>query len=129
MWFMNDWVSEHLSHIVRDTLAGSYHEKWIFSGGPVSWLQHSLNLSPLYFYMWVNLKQLFYAEDTNNADTFIQGFQYACKPIRHCIGVHGKVCHTMIPRVHACAEASVGQFENLLQIDVLTHNDGQLEIY
>ncbi|KAJ4431746.1 hypothetical protein ANN_20350 [Periplaneta americana] len=114
MWFMHDGAPAHFSRLVRDTLTGVYHDRWIGRGGPVQWPARSPDLNPLDFYLWGHLKQLVYGADIPDQETLHRRVMEACETIRHHPGVFERVRQSIIRRVHACLEARGGHFEHWL---------------
>ena len=55
LWFMHDGVHPHFVLAVWESL-NMFSKQWIGWGGPTAWPDRPLDLNPLDFYLWGNLK-------------------------------------------------------------------------
>ncbi|GFU12703.1 uncharacterized protein TNCV_2585561 [Trichonephila clavipes] len=57
---MHDGAPEHFSIAVCNHLQVKYPRRWIEHDGPVAWPPRSMDLNPLYLFIWGHLKSLAY---------------------------------------------------------------------
>ncbi|KAA6363578.1 MAG: hypothetical protein EZS28_040895, partial [Streblomastix strix] len=59
-YYQQDGVSVHYAHLTRNLLDLKFKIRWIRSGGPFEWLQHSPDLIPPDFWLWSYLRNAAY---------------------------------------------------------------------
>jgi len=60
MYFQHDGASPHYTRHVREYLNESFPNCWLGHDGLVAWSPRSPDLTPLYYYLWDNMKPLVY---------------------------------------------------------------------
>ena len=60
MWFQQDGASAHFGVEMLHYLDLQFPNRWIGRNGPVSWPARSLDLTPLDFYLWGQMKSFIY---------------------------------------------------------------------
>jgi hypothetical protein len=73
-WFQRDGAPSHFGNIVRHFLNERFPNKWIGRGGFLAWPPRTPDLTPLDFFFWGYVKNIFYQEKI--ADL---------RALRHCI--------------------------------------------
>jgi hypothetical protein len=114
MWYMHDGAQAHFSHVMRDVLSNTYHDRWIGRGGPTAWPPRSPDLNPLDFYVFVYLEARVCAAHIDNEMALNHRSVETCQTIRNYPGIFAGTRRSTTRRVEACIESRGGHFEHVL---------------
>ena len=82
VWFQMDGYPDHNSRNVRDLMNQYSGQQWIGRYGPVRWPPRIPDLTPLDFYVWNTLKEVYQIRDQTRED-FIERI-HLCYGEKHC---------------------------------------------
>ena len=68
MWFQQDSAICHKACVTMDLLRDEFGEHFISHSGPINWLPRSSELSPLYYFLWGNVKARVYTDKLASTD-------------------------------------------------------------
>ena len=113
-WFQHDGCPAHYALPVRAHLDQVYPNRWIGRGGPVAWSPRSPDLTPLDFFLWGAMENLFYATPVADIQDLQARVVMAAEEIRGTNGVFDRVRASWIERCRKCVEQNGGHFQHLL---------------
>lgn len=114
IWFQHDGAPVNISIVIREHLHGTFDQKWVESGGPISCPEISLHLNPLDLFLWGYLKTLVYATPVNDFEDLQKPVEQECDQIRANARVYGRVRRYLRQICHGCCEMEGGQLEHLI---------------
>ncbi|MCP4489021.1 MAG: transposase, partial [Gammaproteobacteria bacterium] len=110
LW-QQDGAPPHYSLTVREYLDETFPNRWIGRRGPIDWPPRSPDLTPLDFSVWGIVKEIAYAEKSNNLEEMKEAIQNA---FAYFDGdLCAKICHSVVARCEKCITADGGHFENV----------------
>jgi len=71
MWFHHDGTMAHFARQVREHLTATYKDRWIERGGPVAWPPRSPDLTPMEFFLGVQIRNLIFTSPCDSEDDLI----------------------------------------------------------
>jgi hypothetical protein len=80
MWFQHDGAPANFRAQTHQHLNTKFPDRWLGSGGPVSWPTRSPDLNPLDFFLWGHLKEIVDRDPTDMGD-LTAGFHAAVATI------------------------------------------------
>ena len=100
LWFQHDGAPAHFALDVREYLNNVFPNHWIGRGSPVQWPPRSPDLTPMDFFIWVEMKCLVYETLIDTPEELVSHVAEAAANIREtqsfscrcqlCINVNGQ---------------------------------------
>ena len=110
--FQQDGAPAHFSIDVRQYLDNHFPNRWIERGGPIRWAPHSLDLTPLDFFLWGHVKSNIYKTLVKNLTKSKRRINNEIKSISK--ETLSDVFSNIVKRMDLCISVDGHHFEHLL---------------